>query len=184
MNQDSNKVKKNITLLPKKPENENTPVGYSNSKVIGIIYDSPRGEEIPEIVQLINTLNDDNREVYSLKFVTQSVSKLKMSEFTANTWKKYTLSKKDINIFGRPKSKSVKGFTEIWFDILIYLSFKDIKPMHRLVSKCKARLKVAPYDEKYLKTYDMLIEDKNNQDIGLLIESLMKYIKMLNKNQL
>ena len=122
MSQDNNIERKNIPLVPKRFENDGTPIGYESAKIIGIIYESGRGEEIPEIVQLINVLNNDKKDVFSLKFISQSVSKENLAEISANTLKKYTLSKKDINLFGRPKIKSVKGFTETWFDILIYLS--------------------------------------------------------------
>ena len=180
----TDKEKKNIPLLGRKPEDDAKPVSYIHAKKIGIIYESPRGEDIQEINNLIKELNNDGKEVYSLKYITVSLSREYMADINANTLKRYTLSKKDINIFRRPKKKAVRGFIETWFDIVIYFSVTDIFSMHYLASLCRSRLKVAPYNEKYLKYYPLMIDIKGEKNLSLMIESIMKYIKMLNNTEI
>lgn len=174
--------KKPIPLFVRNTNTDYTPVSYGSSKVIGIIYESTRGEDIPEIKQLLNRLHDDNKEVFSLKYLTKSNLKENLSEISANTLKKYSLTKKDINILGHPKKKSVKGFIDTKFDILIHFSLSNINSMHYLCSVCQAKVKVAPYNLKYLKIYNMMIDNKEEKELDALVESVIKYLKMLNNN--
>ena len=92
------------------------------------------------------------------------------------------ITTKDLNFFFKPSITFMKNIKEIEADYLIDLNLSDCLPLLYIAGLSKAHLRIGKHSAKRLPYFDLLIQDKsdNQQD---LIKHILHYIKILNPNQ-
>lgn len=89
-----------------------------------------------------------------------------------------TFSEKDFGMYGKIKTKNVKGFVDTDYDLLInYCSFDSVFA-NIIAVQSKAKFKVGFADEKLEDLYDFMIAIEGNK-IDIFNDELAKYLQIL-----
>ncbi len=89
-----------------------------------------------------------------------------------------TFSEKDFGMYGKIKAKSVKGFIDTNFDLLINYCNLDSVFANIVAVQSKAKFKVGFADEKLEDLYDFMIVIEGNK-IDVFNDELAKYLQIL-----
>ncbi len=89
------------------------------------------------------------------------------------------LSRKDLDLFRKPREEKTGSFISRDFDILFDLSSNDPFPVEYIVKLSNAKFKTGRFREAP-NDYDLMINTGSNKEVNFLIEQMKKYINMLN----
>ncbi|MCF6349078.1 MAG: hypothetical protein L3J20_12385 [Flavobacteriaceae bacterium] len=89
-----------------------------------------------------------------------------------------TFSEKDFGMYGKIKTKSVKGFVDTDYDLLINYCNLDSVFANIVAVQSKAKFKVGFADEKLEDLYDFMIVIEGNR-IDIFNDELAKYLQIL-----
>jgi len=148
------------------------------SKNIGIIYYFEDEKEYKIISDFVRYLQEEHKIVKALGYAPDKIiphyfyPKIFFDIFLQTDVNKWT---------GIPNKQCVKDFIDTEYDLLIDLSLNNIFPLDYIGILSKAKFKVGKYDNTRKKYYDMMIDIKNNKDLRYLIEQIIQYIKIFNK---
>lgn len=88
-------------------------------------------------------------------------------------------NRKDLNWYGRPKSRAAEHFMNAPFDILINAYTEECLPLEYVSAHSKSKLRVGLFDEEKLYCSDVLIKPHEHPSIDQLIQDIDHYLQMI-----
>jgi len=151
---------------------------YRSAQSFGILCDATHEEHFKIVRALMCKLKADGKEVILLGYV----DKLHLEDFHIQPQEFRFFCKKDLNWYYKPTDNGAINFAQKPFDILIDLSVEEFIPLRFVLRESMAGFKIGRYNPSMTADYDMMIHIDNN-NIELLFEQCIHYLKMMNKNK-
>ncbi len=152
-------------------------INLGKANIISIVYDASEEHDHHKVINFARKLQVEGKTIRALGYV-----KYRHIPHYCNptlSWDFFTI--KEINWFNRPDSIHIRDFLKIEPDILIYLDQNNNPALQYIAGLSRAKFKVGPYSEKYKENFDLMIDINSKIPIDELIEYLVKYLKMINK---
>lgn len=152
-------------------------VNFSDALVIGVVYSTEDELEKNVIKDYIKGLKEQKKEVHILEYHSNEKITNELQ-----TRQKKVINERDINFFNLPKKKSIEGFQEITYDMLIFFGPKSSLPLNYIVATSNARIKIGPYNPTFTNVFDFMVQIDDNEKVDVFIDTLKLYIGSINKN--
>jgi uncharacterized protein YciU (UPF0263 family) len=154
--------RKKLTKLAKQTNNKSKVISFNEASSIGILFNATQTINFEIIRALVKKLNKDfKKEVQILGYVH---SKKMIDHYLYRKGFDF-FSQKDLNWLEFPKkeTESVNDFCNKQFDILINLSLENYQPLHHILIRTKAKLKVSKFFNN-AQFADFLIDVEKNKE--------------------
>lgn len=140
-----------------------------------LLFESDITEKNLQVKQLIKELQQQNKEVTAWGYVD---SKNALSAILRDY---RILSRRDTNLFDKPKDAHLKDLSRMHFDIVIDLSLHDLLPLRYLLMFANADFKAGRQTvEPYLA--DFMVATKEGDDPAFLFDQITYYLTNIQSN--
>lgn len=158
------KLARNVSRKPVFPD-------VSKAKVIGVLYHPSQKEALNYLKSYFN-----REQIIFRGFCVFEENSNPHPD--ANS-----LTVKDLNFWGLPKSEAVRDFIEMKFDILLNISLNQNLVLDYITLLSRAQFKVgsSPDEKNY---FDLNINIGEKQDVMFLVKQQIFYLAQLNKKQI
>jgi hypothetical protein len=158
-------------------------ITYGKAKTICLLFESPGMDIHPELVELVEKIKGDGKEITAWGFVP-------IKQMVEYDYQGYNLfSKKEIDFFGRPRRDFFKNLYGQKFDVLIDLSQNNTLVMAYLSINISAKFKTGiKKDEGCVFDFMLDIENIPQKNTGnspvekYLLEQIIFYLKEIRSN--
>lgn len=153
-------------------------VNIENAKHIGLIAYINDEKHLKAIEDYAQKLKDQGKNVDLIVFTPEK----EVPHYCMPKIHEVFVPQKMVNWYKIPAGKPVKSFQQKHFDILIDLCLEHYKETLYMVATSSATMRVGLYDEKWVKYYDLMISDNDNDKINLMsyIQEVEKYLNQIN----
>lgn len=148
---------------------------FNTAKTVCLIFEGSDPSTVRYVKEFRNYLDSIGLETYLLVYADMAEIPGELIFLQHAT----VFSRKDIDIFFRPKKIITNIFLGKSFDILIDLSFNRYFPLSYLNTLSLSGFKTGNYTEEY-NDYDLMINTGNNSSTDYLIEQIKHYVALLN----
>lgn len=152
-------------------------VPFDDAKTIALLASAQDPAQLQPIIQFMERLKKEGKKVYAISLVPFKKVELFKQEFNNISF----FTDKELSWLKRPKSKEVKRFEGIDFDILINTDQDKQFPLIHLSAHAKASFRIGRYDSDSTIAYDFMIDCKNDKDPVNFINQVIHYLKILKK---
>lgn len=152
---------------------------YRSAQRFGILCDATHEEHFKIVRALMCKLKADGKEVILLGYVDKS----QLEDFHIQPQEFRFFCKKDLNWFYKPTDTGVLDFIRVPFDVLIDLGTPECIPLRFVLRESVAGFKIGRFHTATTDDYDMMIDIEGNNNMELLFEQCIHYLKMMNKNK-
>ncbi len=164
-------LKKEFSAIQRKRE----VVNFNDAETIALIFDATDREDFEIIKKYIKKLKGNKKKVRALGFYdgkeepTLMSSKLEYDFF----------SRKQLKWYLKPNDPIIDNFLQEPFEVLINLCMDYKTPLLYVTALSKANFKVGREHSKFAPYYDMMIKVEENTKLHVFIETLEKYLTMI-----
>lgn len=156
-------------------------ISYFEANYVGVLYDASVEENYNLTVRFTKDLQQDGKKVETLGYIRQK--KKDRPEYSFPKVIFGFFSGDDFKWDYKINSNCIESFVNNEFDVLIDLSPNDAFPTKYIAGLSKAKYKVGLYSEKYLQTYDLLINVSESCSMEELAEHSIHYLKTINSKK-
>ena len=140
-----------------------------------LLFESDLTEKNLQIKQLVKELQQEGKDVTAWGYVD---SKNAISAILRDY---RILSRRDTNLFNKPKDAHLKDLKRMHFDLVIDLSLHDVLPIRYLMLYADADFKTGRQtDEPYLSDFMVMVGDNDNP--AFLYDQVLYYLKNIKSN--
>ncbi|MBR1808918.1 MAG: hypothetical protein IJ776_05990 [Paludibacteraceae bacterium] len=144
-------------------------------QTILLLFESDLTEKNLQIKQLVKELQQDGKDVTAWGYVD---SKNALSAILRDY---RILSRRDTNLFNKPKDAHLKDLRRMHFNLVIDLSLHEVLPIKYLMLYADADFKAGRQtDEPYLS--DFMVMTGDSDDPAFLYDQILYYIKNIKSN--
>ncbi|REJ84798.1 MAG: hypothetical protein DWQ44_08160 [Bacteroidetes bacterium] len=151
-------------------------VSFQDAEKIGILYDAGDIQDYEAVKNYVKTLRSQyKKDVLALGYFDKKV-------LPPELFAQYGLdffTRKDLDFRMIPNDPIVSNFIENRFDILVNLDSGKCFPLRYIATVSRSRFRIGRYDKKYLSSYDMLLDIRDNPDIKTIIEEMHKFLQQI-----
>jgi hypothetical protein len=157
-------------LKAKRPSDVNRmPLSLQKAKTIGILFDASDPENNDQVVEFVQNLKKQNKEIQLLGYVDKR-----------DPYQKYPfpfISMKETTWYGKPGGGTAGYFMRSSFDLLINFCTATCLPLDYISALSPSRFRVGFNAGADIHDYDLILISKENQNISGLISNLEKYLR-------
>lgn len=154
-------------------------INLKKAGFIGVLFEVHDDISYQHVHQYIQSLQDMKIKVKAVGYVREKHLAARFLTVLSFDF----VYEKDLNWYGKPKSKRVEEFWQTEFDICINISSPDCFPMKYIACKSLAHLKVGPFTEPDKEFYDLLIHPSGNHDQVRFLGQVNEYLSILNPKE-
>ena len=148
---------------------------WENVKSVLLLFESDITEKNLQIKQLVKELQQQGKDVTAWGYVD---SKNTLSAILRDY---RILSRRDTNLFHKPKEIHLRDLSHIHFDVVIDLSLNDVLPLRYLMLFADAEFKAGRQtEEPYLS--DFMVMTNEETDPAFLFDQILHYLKNIKSN--
>ena len=155
-----------------------TPINYSASKNIAILYEVNNEAEGKLVNTYIQKLEDERKHVTSIEFLP----KKRNEQAVLKEVNHYFFKESELNFLKLPGKKITTKICSRDSEIIINLAKPNNIYMHYLASMCKAKFKISLHHPDYSHLYDFMLTPAPKSSLNDIINSLDGYLRIINKN--
>ncbi len=148
---------------------------WENVQTVLLLFESDITEKNLQVKQLAKELQQQGKDVTAWGYVDNK------NALSAILRDYRVLSRRDTNIFHKPKELHLKDLRRMHFDLVIDLSLNDILPLRYLMLYADAGFKAGRQtQEPYLA--DFMVMNGDNDDPAYLFDQILYYLKNIKSN--
>ncbi|MDD3877020.1 MAG: hypothetical protein PHT69_10390 [Bacteroidales bacterium] len=160
----------------KKFSRKKKPMSFDQIKTVGILYVVPSEKDFHYINDFVKYLQQNNKTVKALGYTnTPYIPHYCFPKLTYDYF-----SSKEINWYGKPKSKFAEDFMKSDFDLLIDLSTKPIFTINYISYLSSAYFKTGILNDNNVQHFDLMLDIKEDTDLNDFIHHIQHYLININ----
>jgi uncharacterized protein DUF6913 len=156
-----------------KAQNENLDlrksIAYKSASLFGIVFCYDEQKKIEDADKLMTLLKMDGKMVKTIAYEHKNAIKHLPYD---------TFSKENFSFWGDFIGKPIIDFVNTEFDFLICLDERPNDMVRSILANSQSKCRVGRFEEANQQTFEMLLEDKNNQGKDW-VDSMYQYLKIL-----
>jgi hypothetical protein len=149
---------------------------FDKVRSVGIVFLLEDENRFNQLNRLVKGLIAKGKEVKMLGYFPGKI----VPNFFIQKLKIDLITKKDINLFGLPKSEKAKVFIQNEFDILIDFTAEEVLIADYICGISRAHFKVGRYREEMVRVFDFMIKTTETMDYDTFIKATIDYLSILN----
>ena len=150
---------------------ERTSISFEKSKRIGILFDATNLDNRVFVENYVQTLRKAGKRVDIMAFVDDEQEHDNLPFKYFNT--------KNLSWYEHPNTSEVADFINTPFDILLSLHLHSVKSLEYISALSHAKMRVGNYDESRIDCYDLMIDNRQNDNLQHFIQQVDKHLKIM-----
>ena len=154
-------------------------INLNKASSVGILFEVPDDDSYQKVYQYIQRLQEMKIKVKAMGYVREkhlSYHFLPVLSFDF-------IYEKDLNWFGKPKSRRPGEFWSSEFDICINIGSSQCFPLKYIACRSASRLVVGPYAEVDKDYYDVMVQPEVEHDQTKFLQQVHDYLTILNPKE-
>jgi len=153
-------------------------INMDEAENIGILFEGTNESFNDIIHSYIKKLHKNKKEVHVLAYWSKKdipdnpLKRLEINYFT----------KRDLNFKLIPNLQFVKNFINKDFDILISVNAENSFPLKYISALSNATMRIGAYQKDSTPFYDLMVNQKDNENIKEYFNQIDHYLNIINKN--
>lgn len=149
---------------------------YDEATQIGILLKTEDLNMVESIHKFVQKLTKDNKKVTVLVYFPNPINTITFQ------FQHYSLTEKEVDYWGTIHSEVMETFINQPFDYLYCISKEEELIFEYILAKSKAKCRIGKYGKINEVFFEMMIDQKPEQDIDIFIEQALHYTKSITYN--
>jgi hypothetical protein len=151
-------------------------VNLAKASSVGIVFEVNDEKEYQAVHDYILKLQDMKIKAKAMGYVREKHLSHHFMQILSFDF----IYEKDLNWFGKPKTKKPQEFWSSDFDVCINIASPNCFPLKYIICKSVSSLKVGPFTEKDKEYYDILVRPGDEHDQINFLQQIHDYLIILN----
>ena len=146
---------------------------------MGILFEVPDDTSYQNVYQYIQKLQEMKIKVHAIGYVKEKYLSYHFLPVLSFDF----LYEKDLNWYGKPKSRRSWDFWTSEFDICINIGSSQCFPLKYIACRSSSHLIVGPYADKDKDLYDVMVQPEATHDQNKFLQQVHDYLTILNPKE-
>ncbi|UZR93456.1 DUF6913 domain-containing protein [Chondrinema litorale] len=161
-------MNQNLAKAVKANSAKRNSIDYKDAKSIGIYFNASEEEHSSKINNFVKELKSEGKSV-------EAITYLNSSQDNPYNFQYHVLKDEDITMFGKINAEKINKFIDKEFDYLYCICTDLQTPVKYLMAASKARCRVGTYAEENSGFFELMVGNKNNNNLTELIKNMVHY---------